>query len=201
MSKFDDIVDYKSVDDFIKNAGIQFSGYPERDKKEDVTVINSIDRNLASILHEDPLIFFSSLDRCLNNCYRRIFREAKINHKQFFFLLMLINESGNFINITVFSQKVLLDRATVNRNAISLANKGYIEFRVDDKRSGHAKKWKEIHVTEKGKEIVRELLPVYKKFIMNDSNMRQFNDFIKMIRLVMSGRHLKEMINVELGGL
>jgi DNA-binding MarR family transcriptional regulator len=177
--KFYERNELESILKLFKNGGIDFSQ-------------NSIDKDgIGCLLKRDPLVFFSALERCLANYYRNFFKGEKVSHKQFLFLLMLLNEESDFINIGSFSKKVFFDRTTIFRNAFILAKKGYVEVnrsRISKAKKGHATKWKEVFVTEKGRKVVKDLLDNYHK-LLEDNNLSCFFESVEVIRAIGKGRY------------
>lgn len=159
MGKLDEGLELDSLINFCKNGGIVF------DDSEEWS---------SELLKADPLIFFSSLERCLSNYYRKFFSKQQINHKQFLFLLTLLNEKDNFISMGHFGNRIFLDRTTVLRNTSILKKKGFVYFSV----SGKAKK---IRLTNKGEELLYGLMGVYKR-IVEDVTVKFFMEGMNMIR-------------------
>lgn len=157
MSKYDDTVDVNYLYHFAKNGGIVFSKNPSS-------------KEIFNILNTDPLVFFSSLERCLSNVYSKYFSKSPVSHKEFLFLLMLVNESENFNNISLFSYNMFLHRTTVGRNASYLKKKGYVDFSQTKNGRGVPK---EIKLTDSGRSLVKKLLVKYEK-IMKEEGMRDF---------------------------
>lgn len=158
---YESTLDIRKMDDFFKKGGIDFLNN---------TIFPAGDR----ILNNDPFVYFSSLERALSGFYRNIFKDENINHTQFFFLLMLINNEANDLkSINSFSYRMLFDRTTVTRNARCLKKHGYVDF-IENRHnpkmknvSGNIRKGKEIKVTQKGIELVKRLCSIYEKK-MND---------------------------------
>ncbi|MEM9970335.1 MAG: MarR family transcriptional regulator [Pseudomonadota bacterium] len=73
--------------------------------------------------------------------------------------VLIVVETFDQISISDISRFNVMDRAQVSRTANDLGRRGYVSFSDDP----HSKRKKMVSITQKGKDLLEELLPSFEK--------------------------------------